>query len=313
MSIRAVCTAAVWLGALGAASANGQTPAASPAPFVDRPGGPDRPQFSAGSAGPYAVSPLDEPHLAPGAEWDRLPADSPGWFGAVSVALVRPHVSGSLTGGPGLPFAALDWTATPRVEVGYRPDGGGDDLRFGYHWLGASGSDASAPGGLSTRVKMNALDLDYVSREWLAEATSDLCRDLWVVAGLRLADATVRASAALWYFHSEFCGAGPRLGLEWHTPVASAWPVEAYMRAEGTGLVGQTRQTIGFMPAGPRQWNGAAAVLTEVGIGWRPMGPDRFRLDVGFQLEHWWNLGRTDAASAELAVHGIFLRADWRY
>src|SRR5262245_25681946 len=107
--------------------------------------------FAVGSAGPYAVTPLDEPQVPPSAGWDQLPADPPGWFGAVTLGVVRPHLSGNLIGGFGLPFASLDWTVLPRVEVGYRlPDGAGD-LRLGYQFLSASGSDQSVLGGLHTR------------------------------------------------------------------------------------------------------------------------------------------------------------------
>jgi hypothetical protein len=297
---RAACWVAIALVVTAAPVARGQSPAPGSA-------------FAVGSAGPYAVTPQDEPQVPPSAGWDQLPAYPPGWFGAVTLGVVRPHLSGNLIGGFGLPFASLDWTVLPRVEVGYRlPDGAGD-LRLGYELLSASGSDQSVLGGLHTRLDVNSVDFDYLSSEWVVEATPDLLRGLRVMAGVRFTSADLRSSGPLWDFHTEMCGAGPRFGFEWTKPLPSRWPLEAYVRVEGTGLAAETKQTIGFGVATPWQWSGAAAVLSEVGVGWWPAGVDRLHVVAGYHLEQWWNLGRTDVTNVDLSVHGLFVRAEWRY
>jgi hypothetical protein len=123
----------------------------------------------------------------------------------------------------------------------------------------------------------------------------------------------VRSSGPLWNFHTEACGVGPRFGFEWTKPLPSGWPLEAYVRVEGTGLAAESKQTIRFGTATPWQWSGSAAVLSEVGVGWWPAGPDRLHVIAGYHLEQWWNLGRTDLATVDLSVHGLFVRAEWRY
>jgi Legionella pneumophila major outer membrane protein precursor len=314
------CRFAFALVLLSAPFAVGQAPATlllpnSAVPSAEKPSepAPDASRFFAGSAGPYAVNPQDEPQSALSTGSDQLPAGGTGWFGSIAVGLVHPHVGGRLTDGPGLPFAGFDWTVMPRVEVGYRFADAAGDVRVGYRFLSADGTDQSVVGGLNSRVDLNSLDLDYMSREWLVGGGPDMGRDLRAVVGLRLADATVKASGPFWNFRSEFAGVGPRFGLEWHTPLAASWPVELYTRADATGLIGQTRQTIGFFLPGLRQWNGAAAASAEVGLGWRPLAPDGFRVTLGYQFEQWWNLSRTDTANADLSVHGVFLRTEWRY
>jgi hypothetical protein len=108
-------------------------------------------------------------------------------------------------------------------------------------------------------------------------------------------------------------GVGPRFGFEWSNPVPAPWPIEAYARVTGTGMVAQTKQTIGFVAQTPWQWSGTAAVSGELGVAWWPAGPDRLRIVAGYQLEQWWNLGRTDLANVDLSAHGVFVRAEWKY
>ena len=325
---RARCRVAIALGLLGMSAARAQSPAtlrpptavvaetSSTVPILTKSradGMADGRGFFAGSAGPYAVTSQDEPHLSPSAGWEQVSAASPGWFGALTVGVVRPHVGGHLADKTDLPFASLDWTVMPRLEAGYRLADGAGDLRLGYHLIASTGSVQAGVGGLRSRLDLNALDLDYVSSEWLVEATPDLGRELRAVAGVRLASATLKSSGPAGLFRSEFTGAGPRFGLEWRKPIPAPWPVELYVRSDGTGLAGQTRQTGGFLPLISWKWNGAVAVSTEVGIGWQPTGPDGVRVLFGYQFEQWWNLGRTDAANADLSVNGVFLRAEWRY
>jgi hypothetical protein len=294
---------AIGLALVCGAVARGQAPTGSP-----------EPAFAVGSVGPYAVTPVDDPQVSSWAGRELVPAEPPGWFGALTLGVVRPHLGGNISGvGPGLPFAELDWTALPRIEVGYRLADGAGDLRAGYHLLDASGAGSEFPGGIHTRLDLNAIDLDYLSAEWLTEATPDLFRNLRLVGGLRIAEAAVRSSGPLWDFRSDTCGAGPRFGIEYRKPIPAPRPMELYLRTEATGLVAETRQTIGYGLSTPWQWSGAAAVLAEVGFGWWPMGPDGVRVQVGYQLEQWWNLGRTDAANVDLSVHGAFVRAEWRY
>lgn len=265
---------------------------------------------------PTAVTAQDTLPLDP---LPPLPAPPPpGWFGAVTVGAVRPHVTAQVgssddPGGPSrFPFAEPGWAVQPRVEVGYRmPDGAGD-VRAGYRFLTASGDDSQSPGSHG-RVELHTVDLDYVTSEWLAEFTPDWFRDLRASAGVRLATARAESTSPGWNFRSRFVGAGPRVGLEWRRPVPVPTALEVYARAEATGLTGWVDQTVGPVGAVPEQGTGVGIVSAEVGVGWQPLGPAGVRVLAGYQIEQWWNLGRTGFANADLTIQGVFVRGEWRY
>jgi Legionella pneumophila major outer membrane protein precursor len=276
--------------------------------------------YAPGSAGPYAVSagdPIVETASAAASPY------APGWFGSLTLGVVKPHVSAQLSPAGALPLthlplASLDWTLEPRVEVGYHLEDNTGDLRLGYRLLLDSGLDPTLLGNLHNRVALNCIDFDYVSREWLSDPTPDLLRDLRIVAGLRLANARLTSSSdgiASPGVRSTFLGIGPRFGLEWRQTIPET-QFGCYARADVSGLLGHTSQTFdagGFDVASIRQGNGAASFSAEVGFSWQPAGNDGFRVVVGYQFEQWWNLGRTDFANADLTVHGGFLRGEWRY
>jgi hypothetical protein len=296
-------------------------------------GGPPAPEAArAGAVGPYGVSAqTQDPLVAPETLRIGQPGDGPGWFAAVDVGLVHPHVnnrvsSGSpvspLAAGPvELPVAQLNWTVSPRFELGYRmPDGRGD-LRLGYRFLASSGFEAgSGAEYLRSRLDLNVVDLDYVSGEWLAENWFGPFRDLRASFGVRLAtsylDSQARGGAAAEErFTSHFVGAGPRFGLEWARPLPGC-PLELCTRFDAAGLVGSVRQ--GFTQAGTVRRDaglttGVEVVGAEVGLGWRPDPTGRGRVVVGYQFQQWWDLGRTDTSNFDLTVQGAFLRAEWRY
>src|SRR5262249_1758653 len=80
---------------------------------------------------------------------------------------------GGVTSRLALGSAKLDWTASPRVELGYRlPDGFGE-FAIAYRFLGSDGSTTvtgpfvapDGPATLTSRLAMHVADLDYASNE----------------------------------------------------------------------------------------------------------------------------------------------------
>ena len=286
--------------------------------------------------GPYGVSARGNPGFVD-ASLELLDANE-GLFGAADLGLVKAHVTNRITSGTPIgraftapvrvPVASLNWTVSPRFELGYRLPEGGGDVRLGYRFLAASGSESGLSGELKSRLDVSVFDLDYVSSEWLARDWSAPFRDLRLVAGVRLAasclDSSARGEVIADRFSSHFAGAGPHVGLEF-----SKWlpgcPLEIYTRADAAGLLGRTRQSFatrvrdengnifGAARRDDPQSNGAAAVSAAIGLAWRPDPGGRFRAVLGYQFEQWWDLGRTDDSNFELTVQGAFLRAEWRY
>src|SRR5207253_2591637 len=104
----------------------------------------------------------------------------PGWFGQVDVGYLAPHLKNELintvtfadgsTTTVGLPAARLDWTVSPRFEVGYRLPTGFGGISLSYRFLVAEGTDfiAGLDGSavLKSRLDFHVADLDWSSREY---------------------------------------------------------------------------------------------------------------------------------------------------
>lgn len=296
-------------------------------------------------AGPYASPPPPENQLVfPDAYQVGRLGQGPGWFVNLEVGLVKPHIDSkissvtplreSFTDPVQLPFAALHWTASPRVEIGYRLEEGRGGLRAGYRSIVAEGSemlpqfDPQGLGFLKCRLNVNVIDLDYVSGEWLVNYGPDLLRDLRWAFGVRLLSAYLDSrdhvnSILDQRESSSFVGAGPRTQVEW-SHALSASPLYLHVKVEASGVLGGTRQNFaeirldGETPLGAArrigpQGDGVGILGTEAGLSWIPNHNDFFRLVAGYQFERFWNLGRTDDSNADLTIQGIFWRAELSY
>src|SRR5262245_1471256 len=134
----------------------------------------------------------------------------PGWFGAVEVDILKPHlkdrVSGNVYYNDGsydtiqLPSAGLDWTVSPRFELGYRFCDGWGEIAFSYRYLGSQGRAdlpnfdffAENPDGLlKTHLSVNVFDIDYGTREFSLGSHWDLKARL----GVRIADVLFHSDA----------------------------------------------------------------------------------------------------------------------
>lgn len=294
--------------------------------------------YRPGSAGPYGVTAESASALlAPEPVALERPGTAPGWYAAVTLGLVKPHLTNHVSSGTPLapvfpapvqlPFAAQDWTVSPRFEAGYHLPHGRGDLRVGYRFLNSQGSDGGAWGDVNSRLSLNVIDLDYLSPEWLVENPLGPWRDLRLVGGVRIAaahfDSAGRGGAVVEdRFTSHFVGAGPRFGVEWRKPVFTS-PLEFYARADASGVLGRVRQdfalgvrddagrVFGAARQGDPKSSGVAVVGVEAGFAWRPTAMTC--VVCGYQYEQWWNLGRTDDSNAELVIQGVFLRGEWRY
>jgi hypothetical protein len=270
---------------------------------------------------------LDRPAWAP-----------PGWFAALEIDPVGPHIKNQLTGAVAsaagtnqvsLPSADQGWTVAPRFEVGYRLDQGAGELLASYRFVESAGVDTLspfAPGGaasLRSRLDVNVFDLDYASREFSLGPGWDL---KWL-AGVRVAslflDSQAANSVLAQRTANHFVGAGPNAALE-------LWRSLGY---SGLGLFGRLDFAMLFGPvhqafeetatvAGGQPVTGetllqvtdAVQVLcVEVGLAWTPTGNRNLRFAGGYLFERWWGEGSLGDSKAEVTVQGLFLRGEWRY
>jgi hypothetical protein len=263
----------------------------------------------------------------------------PGWFAGVEVAALKPCFCNNLQSTVTLPLfnaqdvvrvpsAGLDWTASPRLEFGYRfPDFLGEVV-VAYRNLASEGDrllpnyDPLGDGLLTTRLDMNQGDLDYANRATFLGPAWDW---KWKV-GVRVAEVYYdsRAEGAVigQRVTNFFLGAGPHAGMSLYRDLG--YGLSAFGRLEGAVLVGNQRQTfeekVMFLDGEAvgdttvaKQTQAVPVIDFQIGLGWTPAFADGMRVAFGYQLEQWWYLGQTSTSYGDLSAQGLFLRGEFRY
>jgi hypothetical protein len=282
---------------------------------------------------------LEEPHE---------PAQGP-YFDAEAF-LVGPHLqnrlSGQVTSSTGVqsgpfhvPAADLNWTVSPRFEIGYRlPDGFGE-FEASYRFLLSDGAvDLLSDLGTvhsQSRLTVHVFDFDYANRQPLGSHW-----DLRGKVGVRLADVFFdsRSQQAVTdenfgagtldqHASSNFLGAGPLAGLELFRKLGLPG-LALYGKVEGSSLWGRIHQTFqqqfsfGGVPnpalggkATDGRSQGVGTLQVQLGVNWVPAGQPSFRFFLGYQWQQWYQVGRDDNSSpigskGELTENGIFFRGE---
>jgi hypothetical protein len=303
---------------------------------------------------PPVVQPAPPPLPGPYFERDPLldppPFPPPGWYGDVQLNVLEPHVKNRLvdtvqigtriSDTVTLPSAELNWTVSPRFEVGYRLPSGFGSFAIAYRFMDSEGASTVAgtdsPASLHSRLDMQVLDLDYVSRELSLWP----CWEMRWFFGGRLANiyfdsrsqesfaAAVAGSGVFVRRDTDrYIGFGPHWGLELERHLAD-WGLTVVGRAEGCIDLGRIRQ--GFFeestlpgPTGQpltgethiRSSQGVPIFHAQLGLGWQPPEWPKLHFFVGYQYEHWWDVGRLNliASKGELEDHGLWLEAGYNF
>jgi hypothetical protein len=336
-------------------SARAQDPPPAPLPVVvepvdavqsgavPMPGGPapvqqPLPVYPPPSIGPYQD--WNGPPLQGGPPLDVPEVGGVGWFAGIETDIVGAHLKNRLIGPLAfsgstdvvqLPSAQLDWTASPRIELGYRLPEGCGAIVLAYRSLVAEGGDLlpgfdldGSDGVLWSRLNVNTLDLDCVSHEYALGP----CWDMRWKAGARVGGVFFD-SAAFGQFREErasnnFVGAGPHLGLDVSRRFGASG-LALFGRLDFAALIGDIHQSFEeefVAPDGTVVGAASRVSSTQVvpdlhfqaGLSWSPGGPYRsLHLSGGYEIEHWWCLGQIGSSRAELMSQGIFLRAGWDF
>jgi hypothetical protein len=260
-----------------------------------------------------------------------------GFIAGLEIDVLGPALHGNLNGvvsvaglpvPVSLPMSGLDWTGSPKVEIGYRLADNLGALSASYRSIVSSGSDNITgfdPSGLAdlrTRLNANIVDLDYIGpHECLAP--------LWELdwrAGIRIAAIYYDTRATGFFVEgrtsNNFVGAGPHVGAEVARSLelpGLAW----FVGLDGALVFAGTDQNfeqIFLLPDGTRVGGAAhtsggttAPVLTyRTGVSYTPpAGALRWtRFSFGYQFEQWWNIGRSQG---DLNVQGLFFRAEFKF
>jgi hypothetical protein len=274
----------------------------------------------------------------PGGEY-HPPCSESGLYFAVEADLLVPHVKNRLFGTVMFPDGStdvvhvpqpeLDWTLSPRFELGYRLEDDLGALVFSYRFIESEGSgtiqnfDTAGDGDLHSRLDVQVVDLDYMSHAWTAGSSLDMHWKAGVRLGSVYFDSAAIGEVAAVRTTNHFFGVGPHVGLDTWYQLGQGFAL--FSRLEGAAMVGRIHQTFDenfILDDGSVLDAGASSSRTravpvlnaQLGVGWSPrIGADRWRFSFGYQYEHWWTLGDTDTSRAELTDQGVFFRGEFNF
>jgi hypothetical protein len=270
---------------------------------------------------------------------------APGWFTSVDVTFTVPHVMNKLTNSlqsngfneiVNLPSAGLNWTAYPRVEVGYRLPEGFGEFALAYRGLATEGNTTipgfDGPAALHSKLALNSADFDYASLEfsllpsiamkWRVGARfSSIYFDSGDIQSPQLASA---GSGVLGQQESNYYwGIGVHAGLElaWNTHWHGLLVVGSTDLADSFGRIRQqySEQVVTPSPAlqatSISSSQDAPSAIGRAGLAWRPPELPELRIFAGYQYEYWWNVGRISLITArgELWDQGVVLQAQYDF
>jgi hypothetical protein len=276
-----------------------------------------------------------------------------GWFTNVEVGMFRPRipqningdVPNPLTGGVDrvqLPTARMNWTATPRIGLGYRFLNAGE-LLLTYQTVLGSGTQlypgfGGAAGSLHSRLNLNVITGDWVSLENSLGPHWSMKWRGGVALATAFFDNTATGATVQQSTSEYFISGGPHAGLDvWRALPAPG--LALFGRLDGMFQVGaasqKERET--FVVPGGRAVSGSAqntyvpvsgpfyskqinplTLIVEAGVSYTPPGVGRWtRLTAAYHFERWWDLGNSIAnvngSDAGFIFQGFFLRAEITY
>jgi hypothetical protein len=331
--------------ALGVTAARAQT--APPPPM------PGPPSLAGEHAPTFDPAPLPGPYFEVDPVLDRPPLPQPGWFADVDIGGVIPHVKNHLNGpvqlgfiGPtqdittpnpdivALPSAALEWTVFPRIEAGYRLPSGFGGISLSYRGLDTEGNGTAAGmdgvAALHSRLNLQEVGLDYSSDETSLWPNWDMkwevgVRVLWVYFDSRADELPQLAAAGSTVFEQQesnwYAGCGPHVGLELDRQICDTG-LSFVLRVDGAIYLGRLQQRfseastvplIGVTREGVSQ--GVPDLAGFAGFRWQPSQWKGAEFYLGYQYEHWWDIGRNNetTSTAELNVQGFFVRFAYNF
>ncbi len=350
-------TTSTWSPSLTYVGVQGLAGSAESDPLPGLPRPPDQPHTlfqAAPAAQPYACPDLECPYFEKDPRLDCAWGQS-GWLFDVEMDILGTHVINHLGentvppifpsgGGANVPMAPLDWTVSPRFELGYRLPSAFGEAEVSYRFLRAQGS-GPAPAGLAaspdasvaltSHLSMDVGDMDYAARE---TSLGPNWRMKWRI-GLRIAglsfdsqaDEPLAAAAAgsgifQRSIENDYLGFGPHAGLELRSQ-SNPWGLGWVGKLDSGLLFGRVEQefvrvrTTGASSEIDYTNQEQAPMLSGfLGLDWRP--PCRANLDIllGSTAEYWWNVGRMSdpdiyngTSAGEVGTYGAMLRLEYNY
>jgi hypothetical protein len=215
-----------------------------------------------------------------------------------------------------LTAANLDWTVSPRFEVGYRLPAGFGEITLAYRFMASEGTNRivgpDGPAVLKSRLDLNMADLDWASREITPWKFWDMkvrfgVRYFYTYFDSQAYESFAEAAAGTGVFNSRttnsYVGIGPHTALELGRRLG--WGLAAVSQLDASIAPGRVRH--GFFassttpgPDGKPQTSELFVASSQdvptmhvhAGLSWQPPAYPNVYLFAGYEFEYWWNVGR---------------------
>ncbi|OYV88773.1 MAG: hypothetical protein B7Z73_07785, partial [Planctomycetia bacterium 21-64-5] len=270
----------------------------------------------------------------------------PGWFADVETTVIKPHVNFTT---PVLPISTgqLNWTAAPRLELGYRlPSGFGEiSVSDRYFNVVTNGTFLGPDGPASRRTEfmVNYTDVDYASREltpnprWGLKFRGGL-RAAQNYLGIRVDESIAEAAAGTGVFAQRVTNRntafGPHFGVAVDrrlarpglSVVGNVDVAELFTRVRQEAFVETTALTPtgGFVSGDSvTHFLQYVPVLTlQMGVNWQPQRWRNSHFYVGYFGQFWYQFGTNSnvttgpfllPAYTQFDNQGITLRWSWNH
>ena len=303
---------------------------------------------------PYGCAQIPGPYFEHDPLVDPPSFPQPGWVADVEVSAVGPHLFQSLSNGvavggtaPGsirIPITLLDWTVSPRLEVGYRLSEGFGAFMLSWQYIGTTGTGSTPFGpdgyaGLGGRLNYNLSDLDYVSREftpwdhWGMQWRFGF-RQVYMFYDTTVSTPTAAAAAGTGILQESgangYRGWGGHVGVQLDREFNQQLPglslVAKLDFGDTAGFVQQriTQTTLGggFAAGEIQQGQAAPSLAGQLGVSYRPPG-GRYEFYLGGFYQYWWNVGTlpnfalnvsgAPMSGGELSLTGVTARFSFNY
>jgi hypothetical protein len=341
-----------------AADAETASPATTtePAFLKTFPRPPDQPASLLAPAPPVGPPPpnLEQPYYFQDALVNPPELGAVGWFADVDVGILKPHLlnhvglpvtfpDGSSTQ-VGVNAVPLNWTAAPRVEVGYRFAAGLGGVALSYRNMTSEGSQAligaDGPATLTDQLNASIIDLDWVSNEY----TQLRGWEMRVRFGLRylnayfaaqanepFAEAAVGTTFYQMAVSNSTWALGPHVGVDvrrrlnfWGLAVTGFFDAsDGWSRVRQTFFAASTTSASGAPQTGQfsAATSSSAPVMTlRLGLTWEPAAHPTIHLFAGGQWDYWWDIGRNGSFLVNGSPpygyffdSGFVLRGEWNF
>ena len=255
-----------------------------------------------------------------------------GWFATVDLNAETAHVhneltssvtAGTTTNTISLPSSPLNWTVSPRFEVGYRFGEGSGELLVSYRFLTTSGSQTTPDFGtvgntglLRSQFSMNVIDVDYACREVALAPWADMMWRMGVRTANLFLDSADTSPLLRQHESNYFLGAGPHVALDLWIPAEASFGL--FFKIDGAGVFGRVQQNFdetlpGGISGSTRQdaLSSTTMLNAQAGVAWTPLA--NWRISTGYTYEHWWDATFVNNSRGDVWTQGIFFRTEWRY